>query len=133
MSAAVRAGPGATARQGLHYLAVSVLLFGGIWPITKAALAHATPLWFALNRCALAALVTTALLALLRRLRADPRTADLPVIVFVPSDDEERWLREQYPDRTWCLRKPLTMTALDAARRAFDPSGSGVQPVPDAV
>jgi signal transduction histidine kinase len=69
----------------------------------------------------------------LRRLRADPRTADLPVIVFVPSDDEERGLREQYPDRTWCLRKPLSMTALDAARRAFDPSGSGVQPVPDAV
>ena len=69
MSAAVRAGPGATARQGLHYLAVSVLLFGGIWPMTKAALAHATPLWFALNRGALAALVTTALLALLRRLR----------------------------------------------------------------
>jgi len=82
LSAAVRAGPGATARQGLHYLAVSVLLFGGIWPITKAALAHATPLWFALNRCALAALVTTALLALLRRLRL-PVRGDLPCILAI--------------------------------------------------
>jgi hypothetical protein len=30
---------------GLRYLGVSVVLFGGVWPITKAALADATPLW----------------------------------------------------------------------------------------
>jgi O-acetylserine/cysteine efflux transporter len=59
-----------------------VLLFGGIWPITKDAMRHATPLWFALNRAALAALVTALLLALLGRLRR-PGRGDLPCVVAV--------------------------------------------------
>ena len=70
------------APAGLRYLAVSVLLFGGIWPVTKHAFAHATPLWFALNRAGLAALVSATLLAALGRLRA-PRRADLPAVVAI--------------------------------------------------
>ena len=59
-----------------------MLLFGGIWPVTKDALRDATPLWFALNRAGLAALVTALLLALLRRLRP-PARADLPCVLAV--------------------------------------------------
>lgn len=70
------------APAGLRYLAVSVLLFGGIWPVTKHAFAHATPLWFALNRAGLAAVVSALLLAALGRLRA-PRRADLPAVVAI--------------------------------------------------
>ncbi|TCZ58642.1 DMT family transporter [Roseicella aquatilis] len=67
---------------GLPYLAVSVCLFGGIWPVTKAALAHATPLWFALNRAGMAALASTLLLAVLGRLRW-PQRRDLPCILGI--------------------------------------------------
>lgn len=68
---------------GLRYLAVSVVLFGGIWPITKDALLHgATPLWFALNRAGLAALVSAALLLLMRRLRL-PARGDLPCVLAI--------------------------------------------------
>ncbi|MBD0271008.1 MAG: DMT family transporter [Acetobacteraceae bacterium] len=70
------------ALAGLRYLAVSVLLFGGLWPVTKHAFAHATPLWFALNRAGLAALVSATLLAALGRLRL-PRRADLPAVVAI--------------------------------------------------
>ncbi|MFC7544205.1 DMT family transporter [Siccirubricoccus deserti] len=67
-------------RDGLHYLAISVVLFGGIWPVTKAALAHATPLWFAFNRAAMAGSVVTLLLAAMRRLR-QPAREDWPSII----------------------------------------------------
>ena len=67
---------------GLRYLAVSVLLFGGIWPVTKHAFAHATPLRFALNRAGLAALASALLLAAFGRLRP-PRRADLPAVVSI--------------------------------------------------
>jgi O-acetylserine/cysteine efflux transporter len=70
------------ALAGLRYLAVSVFLFGGIWPVTKHAFAHATPLWFALNRAGLAALVSALLLAALGRLRP-PGRADLPAVVAI--------------------------------------------------
>jgi O-acetylserine/cysteine efflux transporter len=70
------------APAGLRYLAVSVFLFGGIWPVTKHAFAHATPLWFALNRAGLAALVSILLLAGLRRLRP-PGRADLPAVAAI--------------------------------------------------
>ena len=70
------------APSGLRHLAVSVLLFGGIWPVTKHAFAHATPLWFALNRAGLAALVSALLLAALGRLRT-PRRADLPAVLAI--------------------------------------------------
>lgn len=68
--------------RGLRYLLVSVVLFGGIWPVTKAALADATPLWFATSRAALAALVSALLLAALGRLRL-PRRADLPSVAAI--------------------------------------------------
>jgi len=68
---------------GLRYLLVSVLLFGGIWPITKYALdAGADPLWFALNRAGLAALVSGLLLAVLGRLRL-PSRQDRPCVLAI--------------------------------------------------
>jgi O-acetylserine/cysteine efflux transporter len=67
---------------GLPYLAVSVCLFGGVWPVTKAGLAHATPLWFAFNRAAMAAVAAALLLAILGRLRW-PERRDLPCIVGI--------------------------------------------------
>lgn len=67
---------------GLPYLGLSVLLFGGVWPLTKAALAHATPLWFALNRAGMAAVVSALLLALVGRLRW-PGRADWPSILSI--------------------------------------------------
>jgi drug/metabolite transporter (DMT)-like permease len=68
---------------GLSYLAISVLLFGGVWPLTKHALnAGASGLWFAAARAALAALVTAALLAALGRLRP-PARADLPATIAI--------------------------------------------------
>jgi drug/metabolite transporter (DMT)-like permease len=76
------AAPRAGVAAGLPYLAVSVCLFGGVWPVTKAALAAATPLWFALNRAGMAAVVTALLLAVLGRLRW-PARADLPCIAAI--------------------------------------------------
>lgn len=61
-------------------LPLAVLLFGGAWPVTKAALAHATPMWFAVGRAGLAAVVAAALLAVLRRLHL-PRPADWPSVL----------------------------------------------------
>lgn len=73
--------PGGLA-AGLPYLAVSVCLFGGVWPVTKAGLAHATPLWFAFNRAAMAAVAAALLLAVLGRLRW-PERRDLPCIIGI--------------------------------------------------
>ncbi|WP_235907875.1 DMT family transporter [Siccirubricoccus phaeus] len=69
-------------REGLGYLAISVVLFGGIWPVTKSALAHASPLWFAFNRAAMAALVAGLLLALRRRV-AWPVRRDWPTVLTI--------------------------------------------------
>lgn len=33
-----------------------MFLFGGVWPLTKVAFQHATPLWFGFARAALASL-----------------------------------------------------------------------------
>lgn len=82
MSTTSTAAPRAGVAAGLPYLAVSVCLFGGIWPVTKAALAHATPLWFALNRAGMAAFATGLLLAALGRLRP-PQRRDLPCILGI--------------------------------------------------
>lgn len=71
--------PGAA---GLRYLAVSVVLFGGLWPVTKHAFAHATPLWFALNRAGMAAAVSGLLLAAFGRLRL-PGRADMPAVAAI--------------------------------------------------
>lgn len=66
----------------MRYLALAVLLFGTVWPISKHALQHATPLWFALNRAGMAAVSAALLLALLRRLRL-PARADVPAVLGV--------------------------------------------------
>lgn len=51
----------------------AVILFGGAWPITKAALANATPMWFAAGRAGLAALAAATVLVFLGRLRLPHR------------------------------------------------------------
>ncbi len=67
--------------RAFQLLAVSVLLFGGAWPVTKAALlAGATPMWFAVSRAGLAAVVTAALLAALGRLQR-PTRQDRPTVL----------------------------------------------------
>lgn len=66
-------------RSAFHLLVVAILLFGGAWPVTKAAMAHATPQWFALGRAGLATVGTALLLAALGRLRL-PRRQDLPSV-----------------------------------------------------
>lgn len=70
--------------RGLQLLLLAVVLFGGVWPISKDALAHATPLWFATSRAALAALSATLLLLALGRLRL-PRGADRPAVLVIGS------------------------------------------------
>ncbi|KAA2214864.1 DMT family transporter [Teichococcus oryzae] len=66
----------------LRLLLVAVTLFGGAWPVTKAALSDATPLWFAVSRTLLGALVVGLALAGLRRL-AWPGLRDWPAILAV--------------------------------------------------
>ncbi len=66
-------------RSAFHLLVVAILLFGGAWPVTKAALAHATPMWFAVGRAGLAGVVCALLLAALGRLHL-PRRRDMPSV-----------------------------------------------------
>ena len=66
----------------LRMLLVAIVLFGGAWPITKAALADATPLWFGTSRAGLAALVAALLLAVMGRLRL-PRREDRRTVLFL--------------------------------------------------
>jgi O-acetylserine/cysteine efflux transporter len=68
--------------QGLRLLLLAVFLFGGIWPISRHALADATPLWFATSRAALAACAVTLVLLLTAGLRL-PRRADLPALFAI--------------------------------------------------
>lgn len=63
--------------RALQLLFLSVFLFGGVWPVTKYALAHATPLWFGFTRAALAALSAAVMLAAMGRLRV-PKRDDWP-------------------------------------------------------
>lgn len=67
-------------RSAFHLLVVAILLFGGAWPVTKAALENATPMWFAVGRAGLAAMVSALLLAALGRLRL-PRRGDMPSVL----------------------------------------------------
>lgn len=66
-----------TQSKALQLLLLAVLLFGGVWPVTKHAFAHATPLWFGFARAGLAAIAAMALMAAMGRLRL-PRRQDLP-------------------------------------------------------
>ena len=60
----------------------AVVLFGGAWPITKAALANATPMWFAAGRAGLATFATIVLLAFLRQLSL-PKRQDWPTVLSI--------------------------------------------------
>ncbi|MCK8785784.1 DMT family transporter [Roseomonas sp. NAR14] len=78
---AATAGPGGNG-AAYRLLALAVLLFGGVWPITKSALADATPLWFATGRAGFAALGLMALVAWQGRLRL-PAREDWPVVAAI--------------------------------------------------
>ncbi len=66
----------------MRMLLVAVVLFGGAWPVTKAALADATPLWFGTGRAAFGGLAITVLLAVLGRLHL-PRQGDVRAVLAV--------------------------------------------------
>ena len=66
-------------KSSLHLLAVAIILFGSAWPITKAALADACPMWFGFGRAALATMVAALVLLALRRLHK-PQRQDLPTV-----------------------------------------------------
>lgn len=66
----------------LRLLLIAVTLFGAAWPITKAALADATPLWFALSRTLLGALISAGILAAMGRL-SFPGRRDWPAVLSV--------------------------------------------------
>ncbi|UFN46813.1 DMT family transporter [Roseomonas sp. OT10] len=68
----------------LRLLLLAVVLFGGVWPVTKHALRDATPVWFAVSRAGLATLVITLLVLALGRLRR-PGPRDWPAVLAVGS------------------------------------------------
>ncbi|MCA3278304.1 MAG: DMT family transporter [Roseomonas sp.] len=69
-------------RSSLHLLFFAIVLFGGAWPITKAAVSDACPMWFGFGRAALATIAAGLLLAVLRRLHL-PKREDLPTVFAV--------------------------------------------------
>jgi drug/metabolite transporter (DMT)-like permease len=58
-----------TQARALKLLGLSVVLFGGVWPVTKDALRNATPIWFGCTRAALACLAAFVMIAVVGRLR----------------------------------------------------------------
>ncbi|MBR0656404.1 DMT family transporter [Plastoroseomonas arctica] len=67
-------------RSAIPHLLVAIVLFGGAWPITKAAFSDATPMWFAAGRAGLAAVASAIALLALGRLHW-PRRADWPAVI----------------------------------------------------
>ncbi|MBY0335179.1 MAG: DMT family transporter [Acetobacteraceae bacterium] len=68
--------------RALRLLALSVLLFGGVWPVTKDAMRFATPMWFGCWRAVLAGIATILFLAALGKLRL-PRRGDWPALLVI--------------------------------------------------
>jgi drug/metabolite transporter (DMT)-like permease len=68
--------------SAFRLLVIAIVLFGGAWPITKAAMADSTPLWFGTSRVGLAAMVAALLLAVLGRLRL-PRPEDRRAVFYL--------------------------------------------------
>jgi len=66
----------------LRLLFIAIVLLGGSWPITKAAMEHASPLWFGSSRAGLAALVAALLLAVMGKLRL-PRPEDYRTVLYI--------------------------------------------------
>lgn len=69
-----------TQGRALRLLLVAVVLFGGVWPLTKHALADGTAMWFGFWRAALAVVSASLVLALLGRLRL-PARGDWPAVL----------------------------------------------------
>lgn len=69
-----------TQGRALQLLLIAVVLFGGVWPLTKHALGDATAMWFGFWRAGLAVVSATVVLALLGRLRI-PSPGDWPATV----------------------------------------------------
>ncbi|WP_424813634.1 DMT family transporter [Roseococcus sp. YIM B11640] len=67
--------------RALQTLLLAVLLFGGVWPLTKHAFQDATPLWFGFSRAALASVSAGAMLALMGRLRLPSRRDRVLVLI----------------------------------------------------
>ena len=68
--------------RGLGFLALTVLCYGTLWPVSRMAVQFLSPYWFAFARLGLGCVVIFAILALSGRLRVPPRQ-DLPVVVSV--------------------------------------------------
>jgi O-acetylserine/cysteine efflux transporter len=66
-----------TQGRALQLLLIAVVLFGGVWPLTKHALLDGTALWFGFWRAGLAVISASLVLALLGRLRL-PARSDWP-------------------------------------------------------
>jgi len=60
----------------------AVIIWGGNWPVMKLGLAHVSPLWFAALRFGSAALISLAVLGLMRRLRL-PTRDEWPLVISV--------------------------------------------------
>lgn len=69
-------------RADLWLLAAVVLLWGANWPVMKAGLGHAGPLWFAATRFITGAACLFAVVAAMGRLRLPPR-GDWPIVASV--------------------------------------------------
>ncbi len=68
---------------GLLQLALSIILLGSAWPITKVAISGgASPLWFAVGRAGISCVAALVALCLLRRFGV-PRRADMPALLSV--------------------------------------------------
>lgn len=68
--------------RGLGFLALTVLCYGTLWPVSRMAVQFLSPYWFAFARLGLGCVVLFAILALSGRLRIPPRQ-DWPVIFSV--------------------------------------------------
>jgi drug/metabolite transporter (DMT)-like permease len=68
--------------RAVALLGLAVVLFGSSWPVMKAGLSGASPLWFATARLGLGAMGAMVLLAAMRRLHV-PSRRDLPIVVTI--------------------------------------------------
>ena len=68
--------------RGLGFLALTVLCYGTLWPVSRMAVQFLSPYWFAFARLGLGCVILFAILAISRRLRFPPKQ-DWPVVVSV--------------------------------------------------
>lgn len=72
----------ATRKAGLTALGCAVVCYGCLWPVTRIAVQHMPPIWFAVVRLGTGAAIIFAILAATGRLRVPPRH-DLPLLLNV--------------------------------------------------